>query len=475
MQNDSPEYLWNKVKNEVKTRLDSQEYKAWINPIKLDKLDANVVILNVPSRFFKTWVEQNYLVIIKAIYQAMDSNVLDVKIKVAEDTSPKAIDSTDTNVDNSNHSPSPASDNIVEVTISNVVNKNISEWSIENIGSKLDSRMNFDDFVVGKPNEFAYAVAKKIATIAGESSAYNPFFLHSGVGLGKTHLMNAIALHVNETKPNLKLLFLTAERFMHAFIQCLRLKEQNDFKHLFRNVDMLFVDDIQFIAGKDSTQEEFFHTFNALVSQGKQVILSADRSPSDIEGIEQRLTSRMNSGIVVDLHPTTYELRLGILQKKTESLNINLSDDILAYMAKKITSNVRELEGALSLIALHYEFNNSNINLDKAKEILNNIIRNSQKKLDISEIIKVVAEYYNIPIRDIKGSRRVQNITKARQVAMFISKELTDLSLPEIGRAFDGKDHTTVLYAAKKINQALANDTSLSDDIKNIKKQLDIL
>jgi chromosomal replication initiator protein len=355
-------------------------------------------------------------------------------------------------------------------------NSSLSTINLEKEGELVfnhqlfDERFTFEQFVVGKPNEFAYAAAMRVAE--SDRPLFNPLFLYGGVGLGKTHLMNAIAWRIRETHPDRKVLYLSAEKFMYEFVKALRYKDTMAFKDLFRSVNVLMIDDVQFISGKETTQEEFFHTFNALVDQNHQIIISADKSPSDLENMEERLKSRMGWGLVADIHPTNYELRLGILENKASSLKIEVPKEVKEFLALKISSNVRELEGALNRIVAHATFIGRPITLDSAQEVLRDILRIHDCRIDIEEIQRRVAEYYNIKMSDIISTKRQQNIARTRQIAMFFCKTLTTKSLPEIGRKFGGRDHTTVLHAIRRIEEICKEDTNIANDIEVLRRSL---
>ena len=335
--------------------------------------------------------------------------------------------------------------------------------------SPLDPRFNFHNFIVGKSNEFAFAAAKKVAEI--NKVSFNPLFLFGGVGLGKTHLMHAVAWDIQERNPERKVVYLSAEKFMYEFVKSLRHKDIMAFKEKFRSVDVLMIDDIQFIAGKDSTQEEFFHTFNSLVDQKKQIIISGDRSPSDLEGVEERLRSRLSFGVVGELHKTDYELRVRILKSKViENKNVKVDNDIIEHLAKNITSNVRELEGAYRRLCAHVELVNRPLTLDTAKQILHDIFKANNKNVTIEEIQKRVSEYFNIRQSDMLSTRRSRVVARPRQIAMYLSKICTTKSLPEIGKLFGGRDHTTVIHAVKKVESLYKTDISFSEHIKVLKK-----
>ena len=340
------------------------------------------------------------------------------------------------------------------------------------MGSSLDSRYQFDSFVVGKSNELAYAAARRVADTAEVN--FNPLFLYGGVGLGKTHLMHAIAWHIRERDPGREVIYLSAERFMYQFVRALRDRETMAFKQVFRSVDVLMIDDVQFFSRKDSTQEEFFHTFNELVDQNKQIVISADRSPSDLEDVEERIRSRLGWGLVVDIHQTDFELRLGILEAKLARANIrDFPTKVLEFLAYRITSNVRELEGALNrLIALSHLVGRP-INLEMTQEALQDLLRANDRRVTIEEIQKKVAQHFNIRLADMHSARRARAVARPRQVAMYLAKQLTTRSLPEIGRKFGGRDHTTVMHAVKRIEELRQMDASLAEDIDLLRRMLE--
>jgi chromosomal replication initiator protein len=302
---------------------------------------------------------------------------------------------------------------------------------------------------------------------------FNPLYLYGGVGLGKTHLMHAIAWHIRTQNPRRKVIYMSAEKFMYQFVRALRYKDTVAFKEQFRSVDALMIDDVQFIGGKDSTQEEFFHTFNALVDQNRQIIISADKSPSDLQGLEERMRSRLGWGLVADIHPTTYELRLGILQAKAEKLGGQIPSKVLEFLAHKITSNVRELEGALNRIMAHAQLVGRATTLEMAQEVLHDLLRANDRRVTIDEIQKRVAEHYNIRLADMHSARRARAVARPRQVAMWLCKQLTPRSLPEIGRKFGGRDHTTVMHAVRRIEELRAADRGMAEDIELLRRMLE--
>ena len=338
----------------------------------------------------------------------------------------------------------------------------------DEIGAPLDPRLTFSNFVVGKSNELAHAAARRVAE--SDKVTFNPLFLYSGVGLGKTHLMHAIAWHIKERHPDRKVIYISAEKFMYLFIRALRYKNIMAFKEMFRNIDVLMIDDVQFISGKESTQEEFFHTFNALVDQNRQVIISADKSPSDLEGMEERMKSRLGWGLVADIHPTTYELRLGILHSKAEQMGIHVPQEVMEFLAHKITSNVRELEGAMNRVAAHANLVGREITVEGTQEVLRDLLRANDRRVTVEEIQKKVAEHFAIKLSEMHSARRARVVARPRQIAMYLCKTLTTKSLPEIGRKFGGRDHTTVMHAVKKIEEIMTTDSSMLEDVNLLKR-----
>ena len=343
---------------------------------------------------------------------------------------------------------------------------------VENpLEAALDSRFTFENFVVGKPNELAYAAAQRVA--GSDDVNFNPLFLYGGVGLGKTHLMHSIAWEIRRRDPSRRVLYLSAEKFMYQFIRALRFKDTMAFKDQFRSVDVLMIDDVQFIGGKDSTQEEFFHTFNALVDQNRQVVVSADKSPNDLEGLEERLRSRLGWGLVADIHPTTYELRLGILQSKVEKIGVHVPIKVLEFLAHKITSNVRELEGAMNRITAHATLVGRDITLEATQEVLHDLLRAYDRRITVEEIQRQVASHYQVRMGDMHSARRSRAVARPRQIAMYLSKQLTHHSLPDIGRRFGGRDHTTVIHAVKKVDELCAVDVGFKDDVEFLRRMLE--
>ena len=448
--------LWADVQALLSQKYGDATFTSWIQPIKFKFFDAGTLILTIPTRFMREWVMNNYSKDILQMASGKNSKVLAVDIVVERSKAETAA----ANAQNF------AKD---EPVVVGAPEKSLN--FIEDIGAPLDPKLTFENFVVGKPNELAYAAALKVAE--QKKVTFNPLFLYGGVGLGKTHLMHAIAWHIRKAYPQRKVIYISAEKFMYQFIRALRFKDTVAFKQQFRSVDVLMIDDVQFISGKDSTQEEFFHTFNELVDRNHQVIISADKSPSDLEGMEERLRSRLGWGLVADIHPTTYELRLGILQAKANSFEIEVPTQILEFLAHRISSNVRELEGALNRVVAYSTLIGREISLDMAADVLKDLLRANNRRITVEEIQKKVAEHFNIKLSDMHSAKRARNLARPRQIAMFLTKQLTTSSLPEIGRKFGGRDHTTVMHAVKKVEELLVTEPGIAEDIMLLKRMLE--
>jgi len=449
---------WTRVRGVLRAEVGDSAYKSWLKPLNLVEYANGVVQLSVPTRFMRDWVANHYGERISALWTEGESPVSHVDIFVFADKEDVRAAAA----------AKPAS----ETTVRAAEGARLSPERAEgDVSASLDPRFKFDNFVVGKPNELAYAAARRVAD--SQTATYNPLFLYGGVGLGKTHLMHAIAWHIREHQPDRKVVYLSAEKFMYHFIRALRFQDTMAFKDRFRSVDVLMIDDVQFINGKESTQEEFFHTFNDLVDNNRQVVISADKSPSDLEGMEERLRSRLGWGLVADIHATTYELRLGILHAKKDELEAVVPDKVLEFLAHKITSSVRELEGALNRVSAHSTLIGREITLESCQEVLHDLLRASDRRITIEEIQKRVAEHFNIRMADMHSARRSRAVARPRQVAMYLSKQLTSRSLPEIGRKFGGRDHTTVMHAVKKVEELRTSDMNFAEDVDLLRRMLE--
>ncbi len=484
---------WQLATQKLRLSLGETAWRRWLEPVNAGSFVNGVATLLLPSKFMRDWVESHYgepirnsLVrewpLVQQVRFALTADAAaPVTVAAPVSLSAGAVTRTPYQPHSSGQSSGQSSVQSSGAQVSGVHNLRVVQG--DNAGfagsldekldalSSLDTRLTFENFVVGKPNELAYAAARRVAETA--TVTLNPLFLYGGVGLGKTHLMHAIAWHIRKTQPQRKVIYLSAEKFMYQFIRALRYKDTMAFKEQFRNVDVLMIDDVQFLCGdKESTQEEFFHTFNALVDKNRQVVISADKSPHDLTGMEERLRSRLGWGLCADIHPTTYELRLGILHAKAEQMKVQLPEKVFQFLAHKICSNVRELEGALNRIVAHSELVGREVTLEGAQELLVDVLRAHDRRVTIDEIQKRVAEHYNIKLADMHSAKRARPLARPRQVAMYLAKNLTPRSLPEIGRKFGGRDHTTVLHAVRKVEELMGEDSGFSDDVQLLKRLL---
>ncbi len=448
---------WGTVREELRQSVGSNNYTNWIEPLEFSNASDGVVTFNVPTQFMGDWVSRNFGEQILHVLNDAGERVSRVDFSV----------------------PAAANGRPTRVRANEAIGKAKAAMAKDEgdaPGAPLDKRFTFDTFVVGKPNELAHAAAKRVAE--GGPVTFNPLFLYGGVGLGKTHLMHAIAWELKRREPHLSIVYLSAERFMYRFVQALRDKDMIAFKQLFRSVDVLMIDDVQFIAGKDATQEEFFHTFNALVDQNKQIIVSSDRAPTEISGIEDRIVSRLQSGLVVDLHPTNYELRLGILQQKMEQYSeqfpgLVIADGVLEFLAHRISTNVRVLEGAMMRLFAFGALVGREVTLELAQDCLSDVLRASDRKITVEEIQRKVSDHFNIRLSDLLGPKRMRTYARPRQIAMYLSKTLTSRSLPDIGRRFGGRDHTTVMHGVRKIEELKQQDSQIADDLELLRRSLE--
>jgi chromosomal replication initiator protein len=467
---------WDRVIVRLKDEVGDTAFRSWLRPIVVHHVSNDSVRLGLPSRFMRDWVATHYAERIRTLWGAENPSIRSVEIVVNPQvgTVPVVQDVSAQTRALSKSTPLPTP-NEPAVRMNDSKTIAVEPYGtpsndLDSLGAPLDQRFTFENFVVGKPNEFAYAAALRVAE--ADKVSFNPLFLYSGVGLGKTHLMHAVAWHIRTHSPSRRVMYMSAEKFMYRFIRALRDQNTMAFKEEFRSVDVLMIDDVQFIAGKETTQEEFFHTFNALVDQGRQIIISADKSPSDLEGLEERLRSRLNCGLVADIHPTTYELRLGILQQKAEQMGVLVPPKVNEFLAHKITSSVRELEGALNRVVAHAQLVGRSINLETTQDVLHDLIRASDRRITIEEIQKKVAEHYNIKLVEMSSARRSRTVARPRQVAMYLAKQLTSRSLPEIGRKFGGRDHTTVMHAVKKVDELREIDQNFAEDVELLRRML---
>ena len=459
---------WLAIQERLRERVGDNAHESWLAPLSLGNSKTDNVVVNVPTRFMRDWVLRHYHKAITETITEVTGKDLSIAFEVGGlEKSPltatrKAEDDKENAAKHAQNAsakqPKPAQGKIVEPD------------GNATMGNPLNQRYTFDSFVIGKSNEFAYTAAKSIAE--SEGILYNPFLLYGGVGLGKTHLMHAIAWHVREQYPHRRVMYISSEKFVFQFISSLKNKKNIDFKEAFRSVDLLMIDDIQFIAGKEASQEEFFHTLNALMDMHKQVILTADRSPHEMDNVDDRLRSRLSSGLVTEIHRPNLEMRVAILQHKAAERGIDLPKDVTMFLADRIASNVRELEGALNRLVAHTQFTRQEITLDNVQDLLKDIFQAHGRSVTVDDIQMKVAEHFGIKMQDMHSQRRTKNIARPRQVAMYLAKNLTTRSYPDIGKSFGGKDHTTVMHAVKTIEKRRADDASLDEDLRILEKIL---
>ncbi len=459
---------WARVRNKLRSEAGEAEYRSWLKQMTLGALDGDEITVYLPTHFLRDWVRSHYGARLNLLWQAENSAVRRVDVRhgpagqvqngLAESL---ARDDADAPGASDGAEPRRAAPRAVNPR--------------DDFSAPLDPRLSFAGFVVGKPNEFAYACARRVAAQPA-SPGFNPLFLYGGVGLGKTHLMHAIAWELtagDRGRAPATVAYMSAEKFMYRFIGAIRNQSTIEFKDQLRSVDVLMIDDLQFLIGKDNTQEEFFHTFNALVEDGRQIVVSADKSPSDLSGLEDRLRTRLGCGMVADLHATTFELRLSILEAKANGSAIEVPHKVLEYLAGKIASNVRELEGALNRLLAHANLFNRPITLEGTYEVLGDLLKAHDRLITIDEIQKKVAEHFSIRLADMSSARRSRSVARPRQVAMYLAKQLTSRSLPEIGRKFGNRDHTTVMHGVARIVALIKEDRAFADDVELLRRSLE--
>ena len=476
---------WTRIRARLQAEVGEVEYRTWLRQMTLAGMEGDEVTVNLPTRFLRDWVSTRYGDRLRALWQSENIDVRRVEISVGQapvpaplSASPAAAPITRVEVVRP-ASPAPAPPQQTLSTTPAPTPAPANGWNDERIEPKsdlaapLDPRFTFEGFVVGKPNEFAYACARRVAE-RPSSPGFNPLFLYGGVGLGKTHLMHAIAWELTDrTTAPVSVAYMSAEKFMYRFIAAIRSQSTMEFKENLRSVDVLMIDDLQFLIGKDNTQEEFFHTFNYLVEQGKQIVVSADKSPSDLNGLEHRLRTRLGCGMVADLHSTTYELRISILEAKAARAGVDVPFKVLEFLAHKITSNVRELEGALNRLVAHANLFGRPVTLETTHEVLHDILKAHDRRVTIEEIQKKVAEHYSIRLTDMSSARRARAVARPRQVAMYLAKQLTSRSLPEIGRKFGNRDHTTVMHAVSRVTELMDRDGTFAEDVELLRRLLE--
>ncbi|HEY6981325.1 chromosomal replication initiator protein DnaA [Reyranella sp.] len=455
---------WTRVCDRLRKEIGDKAFKTWFGEVELGELKAGKLRLYAPTRFVRDWVSRHYGDRVLAYWQAVIPDVASVEVNLVPPPAPRRPN------DIIAMPPVPAPQSSFQQPMPRL-GPSIGR-GIDDAFQGPEARYTFANFVVGKPNEFAYAAARNIAEQDRPQPERNPLYIFGGVGLGKTHLMHAIWHTIRERDPKQRVLYLTAESFVNRFIHALRTKNTNQFKELFRNVDVLMVDDVQFICGKEASQDEFFFTFNSLVEQNKQIVLSSEKPPSELQDIEERMRSRLGSGLVADIHSSTYELRLSILQTKAESARVPVPTAVLEFLAHKISTNIRELEGALNRVVAHGQLIGREITVEMAQDVLHDLLRQADRKVTVDEIQQRVAAHYNIKLAEMSSPRRARSVARPRQVAMYLAKQLTTLSLPQIGKRFGNRDHTTVMHAVRKIEELKISDLSIAEDVELLKRQL---
>jgi chromosomal replication initiator protein len=459
---------WTRICSRLQAEVGEVEYRTWLRQMTLGPVDHDEITLYLPTRFLRDWVRSQYGDRLGTMWNSEITEIRRVELMLSPGLStaaplPSAV--------------APAAPHGVVSPVPAVVAAPVTAQAEPrgDLAAPLDPRFTFDGFIVGKPNEFAYACARRVAE-RPSSPGFNPLFLYGGVGLGKTHLMHAIGLEL--TRPArpagpVSVAYMSAEKFMYRFIAAIRSQQTMEFKEQLRSVDVLMIDDLQFLIGKDNTQEEFFHTFNALVDAGKQIVVSADKSPSDLSGLEDRLRTRLGCGMVADLHATTFELRISILEAKAAASGVAVPPKVLEFLAHKITTNVRELEGALNRMIAHANLFGRSVTLEATQEVLHDILKAHDRRVTIEEIQRKVSEHWNIRLTDMSSARRARAVARPRQVAMYLAKQLTSRSLPEIGRKFGNRDHTTVMHAVSRVTELMERDTAFAEDVELLRRMLE--
>lgn len=451
---------WARIAERMRTEVGDVEYRTWLQQIVLGPVEEDEVTLLLPTRFLRDWVRTQYGDRLNTLWNQEIPAIRRVELQVMR---PGERPAAPVAAEPSESVPVPEP---VAAPVSDRASDMRSDLAVP-----LDPRFTFDTFVVGKPNEFAYACARRVAE-KPSSVGFNPLFLYGGVGLGKTHLMHAIGAELMRNG-GISVAYMSAEKFMYRFIAAIRSQSTVEFKDHLRSVDVLMIDDLQFLIGKDNTQEEFFHTFNALVDAGRQIVVSADKSPSDLSGLEDRLRTRLGCGMVADIHATTFELRISILEAKATASGVHVPGKVLEFLAHKITSNVRELEGALNRLIAHANLFGRPITLESTQDVLHDILKAHDRRVTIEEIQRKVAEHWNIRLTDMSSARRARAVARPRQVAMYLAKQLTSRSLPEIGRKFGNRDHTTVMHAVSRVQELMERDGAFAEDVELLRRMLE--
>lgn len=439
--------LWSEALEEIKDRVGQQNFDTWIKPVRFITKNRNEVTLEVPNKFFRDWLTENYIGQIENILATFAKQDIKIVFSVNQKLAARS-------------------------TVEKIPKKDEKERDKPPRTSNLIPRYTFENFVIGASNQFAHAACMAVANQPGDH--YNPLFIYGGVGLGKTHLVNAIGHWAEAQRAGLKVVYLSSESFMNELIGSLRRDRMDEFKAKFRTVDILILDDVQFLAGKERTQEEFFHTFNSLYESHKQIVITSDKFPKEIPGLEDRLRNRFEWGLIADIQPPDVETRIAILQKKAEVECVRLPSDVAIFLATHINSNVRELEGSLTRLGAFSSLTKTPITLELTKEVLRNTLRGAEKDLTVEGIQKTICDYFNIRIGDLKAKRRTQNIALPRQVAMYLCRKHTENSFPAIGDKFGGRDHSTVIHASKTIEQRIKDDPHMQNTIEKLERTLNV-
>lgn len=445
------EQLWQKVLEMMKERMSGPSFETWFQGTEItDYLpSSNLLKIFVPTPFARNWLVGNYTTIVQNALTALTEQEFKVEFYTGSKNAPEQAATTEPTV--------------VEETNATDMNH-----------SQLNPKYTFDNFVIGQSNRFAHAAS--LAVAEKPAGAYNPLFIYGGVGLGKTHLMQAVGNHVAQFNPSAKVLYLSSERFTNEFISAIRENKTGEFRNRYRTIDVLLIDDIQFLANKEQTQEEFFHTFNALHEAGRQIVISSDRPPREIPTLEDRLRSRFEWGLITDIQPPDLETRIAIIQRKAKSDGVMLDENVAYFIATQVSSNIRELEGALIRVVAYSSLVNADISVDLAEQALKDLINQDlPRKITVTHIQKVVGDHYGLKVEELKAKRRTKEVVLPRQIAMYLTRELTDMSLPKIGDAFGGRDHTTVLHACERITNAMKDDNALQHTVQRLAEAISTL
>lgn len=447
--------LWQDALAQLEASLNPQYFSTWIKPLRLVRIDRDLVVLEVPNRFVLDWVRDNYAKLIQQVLSELSAVSYRLQIDVAGQAKEKSR--TDQRTRQASKDSAGRQ--------SEVIPQKDGQADVN-----LNRKYTFDEFVAGSSNQFAFAAAMAVAN--NPATTYNPLFIYGGVGLGKTHLVNAIGNAILKKSPNMRVCYYTSEKFTNELINSIRYNRMDEFHKKFRSMDILLIDDIQFIAGKERTQEEFFHTFNTLYESHKQIVVTSDKFPKEIPGLEERLRSRFEWGLIADIQPPDIETKQAILKMKAEQNKIYVPEEVILFLANASCSNVRELEGYLVRLSAYSSLTSTPINLETARKVLKDILVERSRELSVEEIIKKVGAHFNIKVADLKSPKRLKAVVLPRQVAMYLARQLTSSSYPEIGERFGGKDHSTIIHAIRKIEKLMEENYQLRQTVENLKNSL---